>query len=127
MTGSGRPTPRWWRNGPLRNLGGKWADQREQNRLPDTETGEGHHEAVHAHPHSTGRRHAVLEGLEEVLVEHHRLGVTRRGEQRLLGEPLPLDDRVDQLGGGGAPFYPADVEIPLLRQPRRGAVRAGER
>src|SRR5437660_7205115 len=58
---SGQPTHRWWRNAPLRNLGGKRADQREQNRLPDTETGEGHHEPVHAHPHSTGRWHARSE------------------------------------------------------------------
>jgi hypothetical protein len=50
-------------------------DQRKQDRFADAETGERHQETVDSHPHSTGRRHAVLEGAKEFLVQSHRLRV----------------------------------------------------
>src|SRR3712207_6441121 len=49
------------------------AHQGEQDRLPDAQSGERHHEPVHAEAHAAGGRHPVLECLQEVLVEHHRL------------------------------------------------------
>jgi hypothetical protein len=44
---------------------------------------EQHDEAVHAHAHATGRRHAVLERSQEVLVDLLCLVVTGRPQARL--------------------------------------------
>ena len=49
-------------------------------------------------PMPAGRRHAVLQRPQEVLVQLHGLGVAARGQQRLRGQPGPLLDRVDQFG-----------------------------
>src|SRR3954449_12941155 len=57
--------------------GNDWPHEGEQDRLTDSEPGQCHHETVHAHAHAAGRRHPVLECLQEILVEHHRLGITR--------------------------------------------------
>src|SRR4051794_38791680 len=56
---------------PLRS--GERADQREQDRLPNTQTGERHHQPVDPHSHTARGWHPVFEGLQEVLVECHRL------------------------------------------------------
>ncbi len=66
------------------------------------------------------------------LAAQHDVGVDPawipgRGQDRLGAEPLALRHRVDQLGIGGRPLDAADVEVPLLGQTRRGAVRSGQR
>ena len=72
-------------------------------------------------------RHAVLERAQELLVDAHRLEVAARGELRLLGEALALDDRVDELGVAGRELEAADVQVPLLDDARDRAVLAHER
>ena len=85
--------------------------------------GQQHDQPVDADAEATGRRHRVLQRLEEVLVELHRLRVAAGGQQRLRGEPAALLDRVDQLRVGGAQLDAERDQVPALGQPRvaRGA------
>ncbi len=78
-------------------------------------------------PHPAHRGRAGLQRGEEVLIQLHRLRITRRGGQRLLGEHLALDHRIDQLGEAGSAFHPADDQVPRLDQARLGAVQPGQR
>ncbi len=48
----------------------------------------------------------MFEGLQEVLVEFHRLLVTAGGEHRLLGEPVPL------IHGSVSSLYAVPSSIP---------------
>ena len=57
----------------------------------------------------------------------HRLDVAAGGELGLLGEPLALDDRVDELGVAGRQLEAAHVQVPLLDDARDRAVLAHER
>src|SRR3954470_34128 len=103
---------------PRRTSSADWPDEREEDRFADSEAGQGHHEPIHAHAHAAGRGHAVLQGLQEVLVQRHGLGIPGRGEQGLGGEAFALRDGVDELGVGGRPLHATDVQVPLLGQAR---------
>jgi hypothetical protein len=59
-----------------------------------------------------------IEYSKEVRKASSTLGVAVGREQRLLGEPLALVDRVDQLGVGGADLVAERDEVPPLGQPR---------
>ncbi len=101
-------------------------DDREQDGVADAQTGQVHDQPVDAQAHAAGRRHPVLQGIEEVLVDLHGLDVAGRGHQRLGDEALALVDRVDELGVGGALLRAEDDQVPLLGQPRVHAVGAGQ-
>jgi hypothetical protein len=79
-----------------------------------------------AHSHAARRRHAILQGLEEVFVDLHRLGIAGGRSQRLGDEPLSLLERIGQLRVRRALFGCEDDQIPLLGQPWIVAMLAGE-
>jgi len=66
-------------------------EQRKQDGFPDSGAGQQHHQAVDAHAHAPGRRHAELHRLQEGLIEVHRLGIALRGKEGLLHEAFALD------------------------------------
>ena len=85
--------------------------------------GQEHDEPVDTDPETSAGWHPQLEGVEEVLVDLHRLGVACGGLERLLGEPRPLVDGVGQLAVCRADLHPGDDEVPALDEP--GSVRCG--
>jgi Molybdopterin oxidoreductase len=101
--------------------------QREQDRVADAKAGQVHDQPVDSQSHTAGGRHPVLQSLEEVLVDLHRLGIAGGGAQRLGYQALPLLQRVGQLGIRGALFGAEDHQVPLLRESRVVAVRPRER
>src|SRR5699024_10592462 len=124
-----RSGTRSWRSEPCAgpSVARERLDHREQDGLPDPESGERHEQAVDTHAETGRGRHALLHRGEEVLVEHHRLVVAGRGQARLVLETLTLDHRVHQLGAGGRPLESADVEVALLGDTTVGAVITGQR
>src|SRR5215212_1976782 len=95
------------------------AKKGEKDRLADAGAGEQHDQPVHADPDPARGWHAVLHGLEERLVEVHRLGVATGREQRLLLEPPALDHRVVELGVRRSELDPVDDQVPRLVQSGR--------
>ena len=102
-------------------------DQGEQGGLPDALAGQHDQHPVDADPHAAGRRHPVLQRLQEVLVQLHGLRVAARREQRLGGEPAAFLDRVDQLRVPGTELGAERDQVPALGQPRVLPVRPGQR
>ena len=76
---------------------------------------------------AAGRRHAVLERHHEILVERMSLLVAGEPLRHLLLELRPLLDRIGQLREGRAELHPTDDDVEVLREPRVGAMRPGER
>src|SRR5699024_897759 len=90
----------------------RWLHPREEHGLADAQAREGHQQAVQPHAGTSGRRHALLHRLQEVLIENHGLIVAARSQASLILETLALDDRVNQLGVAGRQLEAAQVEIP---------------
>src|SRR6185312_2181073 len=82
---------------------------------------------VDAHSHTAHRRHAVLHGAQEILVELHRLRIPGGGAQRLRGQSITLDHRIYQLRVAGCELRPEDDQVPGFGEPRIAAVLTGER
>src|SRR5579875_3050142 len=74
------------RNSPRVGAGSPRLDQREQDRLADAAAGQQHDQPVDTEAHAARRRHAVLEGEQELLVQLHGLGIALRRSDRLRGE-----------------------------------------
>ena len=73
-----------------------------------------HHQAVDAHPHAPGRRHAVLQRREKILVYHVGLLVAFRAQLHLAHEAGALVDGVVQLGVGVRQLQPAGEKLEPL-------------
>ena len=86
-----------------------------------------HEQPIDAETETSGRRHAVLERAEEVLVERMRLLDARRLQLLLELELRALLERVGELGERGDELDAADDEVEVLRQARVGSVRPRER
>ena len=57
----------------------------------------------------------------------HRLDIAQPGKTRLIDKPFALHDGINEFGIGGGRFDPADVEIPLLGEPRCITMGPGQR
>ena len=99
----------------------------EDHFLDRVDAGEQHHHPVHADAEPTGRRHAVLERPQVVLVDRARFGVAGVLGGLLLLEPQPLLDRIVELGVAVAQLAGVDEDLEPLGQPRVVAVDAGQR
>src|SRR5699024_6614092 len=82
-----------------------WLQVGKENGFADTCSREEHDESVDPEAESPHRRCAELQRPQEVLVQGHRLVISRGGATSLVLEDLPLDDRVDELGEGGPPLH----------------------
>ena len=94
-------------------------NNREQNRLPNRQSGQRHQQAIDTHSGTGRRRHPVLEGGQEILVERHCLVVTGGRCAGLRLEPFALDNRIDEFGISGRQFDAPNVEVPFLGDTRR--------
>ena len=83
-----------------------------------------HHEAVDADAEAAGRRHAVLERGQEVLVERLRLGVAGRRRAALLLEARALVVGIVELAERVRDLHAGDEELEALDQPRVVAASA---
>jgi hypothetical protein len=88
---------------------------------------EEHDEAVDAHAPAAGRREAVLERVDERLVDVLRLVVALRLLPDLLLEARALLERVVQLRVRVADLLPAEEALEALAQARPAPVPLGER
>ena len=70
----------------------------EQYILDGRGAGHHHHQAIDADADTSGRRHAVFEGAQEILVDVHRFVVAALQQGHLRLEAFALIDRVVQLG-----------------------------
>ncbi len=73
-----------------------------------------HDEPVDADAHPAGRRHAVLERPQEILVDEHRLVIAARAELQLVLEPGALVVRVVQLAVAVREFRAVEHELEAL-------------
>jgi len=100
---------------------------REEDDIPDGAcAGEEHDTAVDADAESARGRHAVLEGVDEIVVHHARLVIALGPQLHLLEEALLLVDGVVELGEGVAHLAAADEELEALGQARILRAALGE-
>ena len=95
--------------------------ERESQRRSDIRPGQHHDQAVDADPQAAGRRHRVLQRGEERLVDLHRLGIARGGEQRLLGQPARWST------GSISSEYAVPISAPKATRSQRSASRGSSR
>src|SRR5471032_740622 len=89
--------------------------ERKQDHVADREAvGEQHDEAIDADPFAAGRREAVFERADVVLVHRVRLEVAARAVLQLSFEAPALLDRVVELAEGVRDFEAADVQLEAL-------------
>ena len=69
----------------------------------------------------------MLQGAQEVLIQLHRLVITGSSKQRLSGQALTLNNRVNQLGERGTALHTANNQVPRLNQRLTGTVRTRQR
>src|SRR5690606_31834082 len=94
-------------------------EQREKNDVPDARrVGEDHRQSIDADALTGGRRHAVLEGPDVVLVVVHRLRLTARLGLDLGLEALLLVQRIVELAEGVGDLAAAHVQLEAIRQLR---------
>src|SRR6266540_1118825 len=106
--------------------GGLGPQVREQDHVSDGgHVGQDHREPVDAETEPAGGRHPVFEGPNEVLVERMGLLITPPARFLLRGEAGPLVVRIGHLRVGRPDLHTPDVEVEVLRDPRRGPVRPG--
>src|SRR5829696_3118108 len=79
-----RPKPSAWAASP-------WLHEREEDRFPDPDIGEQHHQPVDAQTKTAHRWCPELQRRQEILVQLHRLRIARGGGEGLCGQPLPLN------------------------------------
>ncbi len=97
--------------------------RREQDHVADRlDPRQHHHEAVDADAQPAGRRHAVLEGAQVVLVDRAALGVAGVACTLLLLEALPLLDGVVELAVAVGELAGVGEQLEALGQERIGAV-----
>src|SRR5439155_4631436 len=100
------------------------AQRRKEHDLPDRPSArQQHHETIDSEPEATGRRHAVFQGLHEVLVVRLRLLVARLQQTLLLLEASTLLVGVVQLGERVRDLDAADEPFETLNQPLLAPVR----
>ena len=92
---------------------GRISGNRMTSRI-DGEFGEEHHQPIDADALAAGRRHAVLERPDVVLVHGVRLGVALRALGELRLEAAALLGRIVELAEGVGHFEAADVELEAL-------------
>src|SRR3990172_9789634 len=90
----------------------------EEDALPDGGlVGEEHGQQVYAHAQAPGGGHAILQGLEEVLVGELSFLIPPGPELLLLPEALPLLQGVIELGEGVSYLHPSAEGLKALHQP----------
>src|SRR5690606_30850619 len=89
--------------------------------------GQQHDETIHADPHSAGRRHAVLQRPDVVLVVRLRFLVPLLPQPNLCFEALPLVERVVELAERVGDFAAGDHELAALDQARVPSLRLHQR
>src|SRR5215208_5351790 len=104
-----------------------WLHEREEDRFPDPGIGKQHHQPVDAQTKTAHRWCPELQRRQEILVQLHRLRIARGGGEGLYGQPLPLNDRIDELREARRAFQATDQQVPGFDQVRVTAVRAGQR
>src|SRR6266849_3526172 len=92
-----------------------WPHQRKQNHIPDRRrVRQDHRQAIDADAFAGRWRHAVLEGVDVILVHLHGLVVAGFALAELLAESAVLFVSVVQLRESVRYFHPADVELEAL-------------
>lgn len=80
--------------------------------------GEEHDQSVDTDAFARGRRHAVLQGAQEIFIDQMRFFIACRSLRRLAFEPFSLIQRIVQLGKGIGDFPAGDVELEAIGQSR---------
>ena len=97
---------------------------REQDDFLDrVDAGEQHRHTIHADAEAAGRRHAVLERAEVVLVDRSRLGVAGILGRLLVLEPRPLLDGIVELASSRWPVLATSTNS-SKRSVRHGSSRS---
>ena len=99
--------------------------QREQDRVTDSQAGQVHDQPVDTQAHAAGWRHPY-QGLQEILVDLHRLGGRQREETGRPTAPAAQAGRSAQSTQASA-FGAEDHQIPFLGEPRIVTVLPCER
>ena len=100
---------------------------REQHDLANGElTGEQHHQTVDTDTDTKRRRHTILQGTEEVLIDDHGLVVALVGQLHLLNETLLLIDGVVELGVGVGQLLTIHHQLEALGEAGLRAMHLGE-
>ena len=102
--------------------------RRKQHDLADrSPPGQRHHQPIDPDPDAAGRRHPVLERLNEGLVVGLRLVIAGAGQCPLLLEPAALLVGIVELGERVGELDAADVRLEALDQALDGPMPFGER
>ena len=106
---------------------GFWAECWEEDDFLDrVHAGEQHRKSVDAYSEAAGRRHAVLECTNVVLVDAASLGVTGFLGSLLVFEAGTLLDGVVELGVAIAKFATVDEDLESFREERVIAVNSSQ-